>query len=360
LILSFLVQAYFWIGFLISAKRNKVLISNQSETRDPVSVILTIRNNTEALKKNLPYLTNQNYENFELIIVDDGSSEESFRSLEDFVNEYGDIKLIRNQTSKREGGKRAAIALGLKKAKGDFILFTDSDCRPASSKWILNMMKGVHSPKTDLVIGISPYLKAKGILNKLIQFETLHSASLMIGFLNLGKPYMGLGRNLLIRKDTLKASSALDFAPLISGDDDLTVNKIANAGNTTYVSGYDAYVFTENDKSLKEYIHQKRRHFSAGKYYRTSDKFRLGLLAISQAVFLLSGLILLLLFPEESTVVLGIFLFRSIFVVGKLQLNSKEFSMPIAWCWIFIFDLFLPLYYLVFSSHIFVKDIKRW
>ena len=42
------------------------------------------------------------------------------------------------------------------------------------------------------------------------------------------------------------------------------------------------------------------------------------------------------------------------------KFHSVGLSTSDTWCWIFIFDLFLPLYYLVFSSHIFVKDIKRW
>ena len=325
-----------------------------------VSVIITIQNDVSSFRKNLPYITNQNYSESELIVVYDGTSDDEFYQLQEFINEYGSIRLIRNDQAKMNSGKRAALALGVKAAQGEYVLFTDADCRPGSSNWISLMLGGITSSEIDVVIGISPYTRDEGLLNRFIQYETLQSASLMIGFLNLGKPYMGLGRNLLFRKSALTNSSVLDYAPLISGDDDLTVNQIANGNNTTWVKGSDAYVYTRNKKNFIEYIHQKRRHFSAGKYYKKEDQWRLGILALSYSFFLLVMLLLIILYPSFATWAISMFLIRAILVTGVLQSNSKLFTMPIAWCWIFIFDLFLPIYYLLFSGYIFIMDIKRW
>ena len=308
----------------------------------------------------MPYITNQNYPESELIIVYDGTSDNEFHQLQEFINEYGSIQLIRNEQAKMNSGKRAALALGVKAAQGDYVLFTDADCRPGSSNWISLMLGGLTTSEVDVVIGISPYTKDEGLLNRFIQYETLQSASLMIGFLNLGKPYMGLGRNLLFRKRALTDSSVLDFAPLISGDDDLTVNQIAHGKNTTWVKGSDAYVYTRNKKNFSEYIQQKRRHFSAGKYYKKEDRRRLGVLALSHSFFLLVILLWIIFYPQFGTWAIGLFLIRAILVIGVLQSNSKLFTMPVAWCWIFVFDLILPIYYLLFSGYIFIKDIKRW
>lgn len=355
-----MIQLYFWLNFLFSRKSEVLGANTKSIQNSKVSVIVTIKNNTQEFKRTLPYLTNQNYSNYEVIVVDDGSDEAEFMALQGFVEEYGSIRLIRNENATVNSGKRSALLLGTAASTGDFLLFTDSDCMPGSSKWISLMMEGVHSPEIDIVIGISPYTKDAGLLNRIILFETLQSASLMIGFLEMGNPYMGLGRNLLLRRLALLESKALEYEPLISGDDDLTVNRLATSRNTSWVKGQDAYVFTTNTKDFQGYMHQKKRHFSAGKYYKLSDKRRLGLLALSHSVFILLTFLIMLLFPAYATVTLLLFLIRSIVVVGVLDRNSKYFSMPIGWCWIFIFDLLLPIYYLVFSANIFFKDIKRW
>ena len=174
--------------------------NTKSIQNSKVSVIVTIQNNTQEFKRTLPYLTNQNYSNYEVIVVDDGSDEAEFMALQGFVEEYGSIRLIRNENATVNSGKRSALLLGTAASTGDFLLFTDSDCMPGSSKWISLMMEGVHSPEIDIVIGISPYTKDAGLLNRIILFETLQSASLMIGFLEMCNPYMGLGRNLLLRR----------------------------------------------------------------------------------------------------------------------------------------------------------------
>lgn len=345
---------------MFSRKAAVLGVNKKSIEGSKVSVIVTIKNNTQGFKRTLPYLTNQNYSNYELIVVDDGSNEDEFMALKNFVEEYGSIRLIRNENATVNSGKRSALLLGIEASTGDFILFTDSDCMPGSSNWISLMMEGVHSPEIDIVIGISPYTKDTGLLNRIILFETVQSATLMIGFLEMGNPYMGLGRNLLLRRLALLESKALEYEPLISGDDDLTVNRLATSRNTSWVKGQDAYVFTTNTKDLQGYIHQKKRHFSAGKYYKKADKRRLGLLALSHSVFILLTGLIMVFFPEYATVTLLLFLIRSIVVVGVLDRDSKYFSMPIGWCWIFIFDLLLPIYYLVFSANIFFKDIKRW
>lgn len=359
-VLCFLIQLYYWLNFGVFYNRKGFGQVEPVLKGKSVSVIVTIQNDVSSFRKNLPYITNQNYPDAELLIVYDGTSDEEFQQLQEFINEYGSIRLIRNEQAKLNSGKRAALALGVEAAQGDYVLFTDADCRPGSSNWISLMLGGLTSSEIDVVIGISPYTKDEGLLNRFIQYETLQSASLMIGFLNLGKPYMGLGRNVLFRKSALTDSSVLDYAPLISGDDDLTVNQIANGKNTTWVKGSDAYVYTRNKKNFKEYIHQKRRHFSAGKYYKKEDRRRLGILALSHSFFLLVILLLIILYPSVSTWAIALFLARAILVVGMLQSNSKLFTMPIAWCWIVVFDLFLPFYYLLFSGYIFIKDIKRW
>jgi hypothetical protein len=81
----------------------------------------------------------------------------------------------------------------------------------------------------EIVIGYGAYNKRPGLLNKIIRFETFHSALQYLSFALAGTPYMGVGRNLSYKKDVFlrnKGFSSINHIP--GGDDDLFINKVAN------------------------------------------------------------------------------------------------------------------------------------
>lgn len=132
-VLCFLIQLYYWLNFGVFYNRKGFGQVEPVLKGKSVSVIVTIQNDVSSFRKNLPYITNQNYPDAELLIVYDGTSDEEFQQLQEFINEYGSIRLIRNEQAKLNSGKRAALALGVEAAQGDYVLFTDADCRLSSS-----------------------------------------------------------------------------------------------------------------------------------------------------------------------------------------------------------------------------------
>ena len=87
-----------------------------------------------------------------------------------------------------------------------------------------------------LYLGYGAYHKTSGILNKLIRFETFHTALQYLSYALAGLPYMGVGRNLSYKKDIFlrnKGFSSINHIP--SGDDDLFINKVATKKNTAIV-----------------------------------------------------------------------------------------------------------------------------
>lgn len=94
-----------------------------------VSVILPTFNRSHVLKRSIESVLRQSYDNFELIVVDDGSTD----TTEEIVNSYKDkrIKYIRYETNK---GANAARNIGIENSKGEYIAFQDSDDEWLSEK----------------------------------------------------------------------------------------------------------------------------------------------------------------------------------------------------------------------------------
>ncbi len=240
----------------------------------PVSIVICARNEDETLRQNLPYIFQQQYQVFEVIVVNDGSTDLTGKVLEVFQRRYDNLWVV---TCTGAGNKKQALDAGIRAAKYDTILLTDADCRPQGPYWVA-AMANCFDKETDIVLGFSPYLSQKGFLNKLIRFETLHTAYLYGGFALLGLPYMGVGRNLAYRKEIyFKSNARQKFKETLSGDDDLLVNEMAHRSNTKICGINEGIVWSSPKTTWPGWWHQKRRHLSAGVQYNWGTKALLGL-----------------------------------------------------------------------------------
>ena len=94
-----------------------------------ISVIIPIYNTGDSVVKLLDKLTKQSYENLEIICVDDGSKDDSFDLVSEFIRQSKLKNKNLNMTILRQKNQGAAGArnLGLKKASGEYVTFIDSD-----------------------------------------------------------------------------------------------------------------------------------------------------------------------------------------------------------------------------------------
>lgn len=325
-----------------------------------VSILIAVRNNASGIARQIQQLSDQEYPNFEIILINDGSNEEESSDLERICAPYERVRLIRKEKSLEDIGKRAALHLGIESSSGTYILFTDADCMPISKYWISTMVQTISNPNISIVLGLSPYLKQSGLLNQWIQFETLFAAGNMFAFTKLGRPYMGIGRNMLVQKKLFSESDVYDKAPIISGDDDLTINQFSHAKNTAICTAEDALVLSSPTTTWQKYMYQKRRHLSAGKYYRFLDQVLLALQSFSHAVFLLSVMLVLVFSVHYFALALSLVLIRSSLLMIYYLPFAKKLRIPICWHQLLKWDALFPLYLLFFSPYIFWKDIKRW
>src|SRR5829696_6461653 len=277
-----LVQIFYYLYFFRRVAYYQPVEKEQSQ-QHAVSVIICARDEDENLARNLPGVLVQDYPStHEIIVVNDNSLDDSKYILAELRKTFKQLQVIDlTQEAKLIAGKKYPLSIGIKEAKHEVMLLTDADCVPATEHWLFKMQDAFNNG-VEVALGYGAYKKAPGLLNKIIRFETFHTALQYLGYALAGKPYMGVGRNLAYKKGLFfrnKGFSSINHIP--SGDDDLFINQVANKHNTTVVMDPDAFTLSAPKETWKEWMRQKKRHYSTGKFYRTSHKFLLGLYTAS-------------------------------------------------------------------------------
>ena len=276
-----LYQMYFYLRYMLAAARatRSRAADNATEAVLPgVSVIVCAKNEQDNLRDYLQALLTQDYPLYEVIVVDDGSEDDTRLLVERWQKRYTNLKLTFVPIGAHVmSTKKLAITLGAKAAQYDYLLLTDADCRPESTHWIQAMVRGF-TEQVDVVLGAGMYFVKPGLLNRMIQFDTVFSAMQYLGLAVCGHPYMGVGRNLAYSKRLFFAQNG--FAGILehrAGDDDLFVNRVATKQNTAVVCTRESLTWSVPKASFSDWLHQKRRHLSVAPAYKTGTKFRLTL-----------------------------------------------------------------------------------
>jgi biofilm PGA synthesis N-glycosyltransferase PgaC len=355
----FIVQLYYIFTVHLRLRSFDADEPNE-DVRHPVSVIICARNEENNLKENLPSILEQNYPDFEVIVVNDCSNDDSKYVLEDFAKLYPRLKVVSIAEHERfKHGKKFAVTLGIKAAQNEHLLFTDADCRPASENW-LNRMQQHFTDGKEIVLGYSPYQRESGFLNMLIRFETFYTALNYFSFALTGRPYMGVGRNLSYTRSLFFSGKGFaSHMHIMSGDDDLFVNQHANSDNTVIEIHPEAQVWTEPKRTLSSLITQKIRHMGAGKAYKASHRKMLSLQAgtgIGFYVFLIA----LIFLQAQWWILLPVFLVR---VIIQLVVYSPVFTklsyQDLLW-WFPVLDFIYYFYLLSLSAITMFKKKARW
>ncbi|MEI8007333.1 MAG: glycosyltransferase [Bacteroidota bacterium] len=304
----FLIQIIYYLVIFIRLARYKQ--PQPSADKKGISVVICAHNEYYNLKANLPLILEQDYPEFEVLVVNHVSDDETGYLLSDLQREYPKLSSIEiHEDLNFFTGKKFPLAIGIKSAKYDRVLLTDADCKPASRNWISSMQSAYHNGK-EIVLGYSPYSKSKGLLNRLIRFDTAHIATQYLSYGLAGIPYMGVGRNLSYLKSLFYDSKG--FIPhyrVRSGDDDLFINRAARKSNTAVMVHPDSFTISEPKKTFSHWILQKRRHFTTAGHYRFLHRFLLGLYTFDLFWYFVLSVLMLALNYSVIPVV-GMFVLR--------------------------------------------------
>ena len=300
-------------------------LKEHSQKNIAISVIICAKNEAENLKKFLPDFINQDYPNFELVLINDMSNDNTLEIMQSFKEQHKNINIVDVKTHDAFwGNKKYALTLGIKAAKNNFLLFTDADCKPNSNQWIKEMSSHFSNSK-NIVLGYGAYNKIKNsLLNKLLRYETLLTAIQYFSYAKIGIPYMGVGRNLAYTKDSFfNANGFMNHMNVRSGDDDLFVNQIATKQNTTICFSEKGTTTSVPEQSFKNWYRQKRRHVTTAKHYKTIHKILLATFFVTQFLFWSLGILLLTLLFNWK-IVLALFIFRLIVQLLIIGFSAKK------------------------------------
>lgn len=344
---------WFWLSRLFDTRQFQVAVDVGSNPKlPPASLIICARNETENLCKNLPFILAQQYpSDWELVVVNDASEDETARVLEHFQMQFPDRLRLVNLAQKHSSGKKVALSAGIAAAKFDSILLTDADCKPSGVHLLSKMMLTLGQHKTtEIVLGYGPICPSTwAFAPNWPRYEAAIVALQYGAFALAGMPYMGVGRNLAFRKKLYDRVGGFEaHKHLASGDDDLLVNVAANARNTVLCFAPEAFVYSAAPPDWNAWFKQKHRHLSTGTSYRWKHQMVLGALAFSHAAHY-ALLLLLLLIGFKPMLLLLIYVLRMALIVNALARGFGQLKEPGLLHKIPFYDLLMALFYGLFS-----------
>ncbi|XZF15665.1 glycosyltransferase [Chitinophagaceae bacterium MMS25-I14] len=337
--------------------------------KEQVSVIICARNEAGNLEQNLPFILSQRYSNaagkhmYEVIVVDDASDDDTGAVLAKLSLKYEHLRVVRIKPGEQRAfpGKKFAVGKGIAAADNDWLLFTDADCMPVSARWIEHMAALFREGKgiVKIVGSYGKYETEPGMLNAFIRWETMHSFLQAFTYAHSGMPYMAVGRNMAATKELYEQVQSWDvWKALPTGDDDLLVARTATPENMRMLRVPESFTLSEPKHTWREWMRQKQRHLSAGKYYKPRIKAYLGAYALTHALVWL--LFFVLLFAPHPFWVILLMGFRCgvyWFAWGRMSRLLGEKKL---WFWFPLFDLGWMIYNFAFSPYILWKNKQQW
>ncbi len=341
-VLSVLIQLIYYLFFYSRVRTNKNGDKKSKRVKQGVSVIICAKNEAENLKTFLPAVLEQDYPEFEVIVVNDCSDDDTEDILKIFEQQYAHLRVTTiHKDASLAHSKKMALFLGIKAAKYEYLLMTDADCQPVSQDWIRLMARNFSKEK-GFVLGYGGYLREKGILNKYIRFDTMRTAMQYMGMALAGIPYMGVGRNLAYKKSIFFENKG--FGPYInlqSGDDDLFINKLATGSNCSVEKSLNSFTRSIPANSFAALTKQKARHLSTTPHYTASSKALLITEPLSRIVFFVLFIILMI---SSSAWLIPLILFGTVLITKTIvfrivqkALNEKDLLL-----FSLLFDIFSP------------------
>lgn len=370
LVLFCIAQLCFYLGSLRGiarcAKRMEQGKKDVSTDLPPVSVIISANNQREQLENNLRCILEQDYPEFQVVVVDDASTDDTADLLNELTKEYPHLYQTFVPIGVQSISERKiALTVGIKAAKYDHLLFTDANCKPVSNQWIRSMVRHF-TTGTEVVLSYSRYETKEVMARHLIAYDNLFTAMRFLGRAALGRPYMGAGQNMAYKKDLFfRQKGFASHLKLKSGEDDLFIASVATRKNTRVEVSADSVMEIQSNDPVFRWRDQRFSRLQTSGYYRFFPKFFIGLEVTTRLLFI--GLFLLLLIwgilsanPALWAISAVLFVLRLVVQVCVVNacasvLNETRFYLSLP-----LFDLILPFYTLIQRlENLFVRRKSR-
>lgn len=261
-------------------KRDDELLDIPDEQLPSVSIVVYARNAQATLRELVDTLERQNYPRFEIVIVNDGSTDMTREIADTLTKEYDNVKYtFVSDTAKNVSRVKVAYTLGIKGADYDVIVTTAANCRPTSDNWLRLLCAPFASPETELSLGYC-FVPQENQTDKMRwerAFDSTVVNSQWLGAALAGKAFRGSQYNLAFRRNIFFDNKGYaSSTALKGGHDDIFVNQIATPSNTAVVLCPEAHIKIDWDPSQVKrlYRDERERRIFAAKFLKTGA-FRL-------------------------------------------------------------------------------------
>ncbi|WP_080904181.1 glycosyltransferase [Parabacteroides sp. Marseille-P3160] len=315
----------------------------------PVSVIVYAKNESENLKRFLPLLLKQDHPEYEVIVINDGSTDESDEVLKELETVHKNLyHTYIPMDAKYMSRKKLALTIGVKAAKHELLLFTEANCAPLSDHWV-SSMAARYDAETEIVLGFCALESRKGFFSKLAIYDNLLVGLQYLSSALKSRPYMGEGGNLSYRKELFfKKKGFSKTLGLQSGEDDLFVNESGNRKNTKTIYTPESIIQRAPYERYRVWKERKVSRAATRKYYRGFSLFFYRLEVWTRLLFYISVVLSIVagcFLNWLTAVVAGVlFALRLVFVLYTFHQSSRMLCQKPVTGWIPFLEIILPLY----------------
>jgi glycosyltransferase involved in cell wall biosynthesis len=362
----FLIQLLFYLLFYAKPyrfyKKAKRRESEQIHNLPSVSVIITATSEYENLSECLPVILNQDYPDYEVIVVNNGLTDDTDTLLKGLKRTYSHLydTFLPKHTGIDISRKKLAMTIGIKAAKKDVLLFTEADSAPVGNQWIRSMMSGLSEDK-DIVLGYCCFNKSGKFMNRLARFDNLLFGLQYLSCALLKKPYTGTYRNIAYRKELFFDNKGFSSLLNYEYSDGIFLNYIMSSDNTAVALSPDSFITTKLTglskwESIRIYQYKIKKHFRNFRWVsqifsmETLNRYLFYILVVSLTIYSI------LLEKWNCTSIAG-FLFVMQMMIEIVIINKAArhfYSGKYRFSYI-IMDLMQPVYNLYFR----IKAVKN-
>lgn len=353
----FLTQAIYYLGLYskIHAHNKKTDTYTFSSENPPLSVIIVAKDAANELHENLPAILEQDYPEFEVIVIYDRSADDCDDALKLLEDKYTNLYHTFIPDSARYiSHKKLGITMGIKASRYDWLVFTESNCHPQSNQWLRQMARNF-TPGTEIVLGYSNYEKISGWFDKKITFDTLLNSMRYLGMALSGHPYMGTGRNLAYRKSLYyKQKGFLSHLNLQRGEDDLFINETSNGQNTRVETSAESIIRISIPQYKRIWREEKISYMATSRFFKGGVRYLIGFESCSRILFYITTIatiVIGILTHQWMALAIAVLLWILRFAMQVLVFNrvSKDLGERKFYALLPVFDIMQPIWNLRFK-----------
>lgn len=308
-------------------KKIPIITTQGTHVIAPISIIIAVRNEAQHIQACIESILKQTFIDFELIIVDDFSDDETgaiVLAFNDSRVKYFHLKEYLPASALHTMNKKKSIELGVKQANFNLIVTTDGDCSMGRT-WLQVISDTFSNPTIQYATGIVAYFEKPDLLSRFQQIDLMSLMGITAATIQMKSAYMSNGANMAFRKKTFEMIGGYKTnVDLPTGDDVFLMHHIISTygeNAVTFIKNNEAAVYTSSCTTLAAFIQQRIRWVSKStKLLSKKAIFTLQFMYLYHSLFLVLTLLCFLLPSIHWRYLLGFFIIKV--SIDLLFLNS--------------------------------------